>query len=91
MLKITHPQIESQGSCTQAAFDRVWGPKGWAVVAEFEPTGDPAEDRSELYVPGDHTVEEVNLHLDTLDEDDPERERILDDEKSNKGRSGIIG
>lgn len=58
------------------------------------PAGDPrpagAETLAPPYDPAEHTVEQVNDHLATLADDDPERQRILDAERDGKARAGIL-
>lgn len=43
---------------------------------------------AEQYDPTDHTVQEVQAHLDTVDAD--EFQRIVDAEASGKNRQGIV-
>jgi hypothetical protein len=66
------------------------------------PANTPAPERTEItaddlqpsagtYNPDDHTVDEVNAHLSTLDPNGAEHQRILDAEKAGQGRKGIVG
>ena len=38
MIRIGHPETEATGTCTEAAYERVWKAKGWVKI-EGEPTG----------------------------------------------------
>lgn len=44
---------------------------------------------TDLFNPADHTVEEVNDYLATLDPEGYERERVLQAETEGKNRKGI--
>lgn len=55
------------------------------------PPGVNGPDAPGRFTPGEHTVDEVNAHLEQLDENDPERERILADERADRNRKGITG
>lgn len=84
---MSHDGIEGTARAKQSSFDKLWKGKGWVVVDAPEP--EPSEGQS--YDPALYTVQEVNDHLATLAEDDPERQRIIDLEAASKGRASITG
>lgn len=92
-MKIEHPEIPDQVAvCTDKAFTRIWEPKGWKEApADAEVTPVSQADQGDPYDPSAFTVKEVNDHLATLPEGDPERQRILDVEQSGQNRTGITG
>lgn len=59
----------------------------------YTPVHDPQEGDPDgaLFNPGEHTVEEVTSYLNSLDQDDAERARVLAEEAAGKARKGLIG
>lgn len=58
----------------------------------YTPIHEPQEGESAgVFNPADHTVEEVTAYLNGLNQDDPERERILAAEAAGKARKSITG
>lgn len=95
-MRIEHPDIDQTATCSEKAFEQIWRPKGWEPVPEAEAAKIEAEQAREQYDtdpydPADHTVQEVVDHIAMLDEGDPEIQRIIDSERNNKNRSGIVG
>lgn len=72
------------------------GPAGdQRAAGEEGPAGDPRPagettpgNAPAQYDPSDHTVDEVNAYLANADDD--ERDRVLEAERSGKGRTSII-
>ena len=59
----------------------------------YTPIHEPQEGEEALvaFNPGEHTVEEVTSYLNGLNQDDPERERVLAAEAAGKARKSITG
>jgi len=64
--------------------DAVWAQHAWPETVWAE----VAVPRS-VFDPADHTVAEVNAHLEKADDD--ERERVLAAERAGQARKGILG
>lgn len=87
--------------------ERITNPKAWAdapkppeqaaepVTPQSNPQApaqggpDGGNDGGDAFNPSDHTVADVQAYLETADE--AERTRVLDAERSGKGRSTLIG
>lgn len=58
----------------------------------YTPIHEPQEGEALVaFNPADHTVEEVAAYLNGLNQDDPERERVLAAEAAGKARKSITG
>lgn len=75
----------------QRDLNEVTAPQGKTAPEREEKPEEPQEpEEAAAFDPGEHTVEQVNAHLDTVT-DDAERERILQAERDGKNRSTIVG
>ena len=64
--------------------DAVWAQHDWPETVWAE-----VEIPSRVFDPADHTVAEVQKHLERADDD--ERSRVLAAERAGKARAGVLG
>jgi hypothetical protein len=64
--------------------DAVWAQHAWP-----ESVWQAIEVPRKVFDPADHTVAEVNAHLEKADDD--ERARVLAAERDGKARTGVLG